>query len=223
MLLGRQGRRETFRGSLLPNVAFWNQKKISRKAPGRWPKDMLLGRQGRRETFRGRRKSPGKRPAGGQRTCCWAAKGAGRRLGAAYCLTLLSETRRKSPGKRPAGGQRTCCWAAKGAGRRLGAAYCLTLLSETGRKSPGKRPAAGQRTCCWAAKGAGRRLGAAYCLTLLSLPLYIGCPGCPWPPWSLWSPSGRKRYMGYCLNQLLKMLQGYQPYFSFVKSFCFTE
>ena len=82
-------------------------------------------------------------------------KGAGRRLGAAYCLTLLSETKRKSPGKRPAGGQRTCCWAAKGAGkglraaygagRRLGAAYCLTLLSETRRKSPGKRPAGGQR------------------------------------------------------------------------------
>ena len=137
----------------------------------------LLGCQGRRETFRGsltllsetRRKSPGKRPAGGQRTCCWAAKGAGRRLGAAYCLTLLSETGRKSPGKRPAGGQRTCCWAAKGAGRRLGAACCLTLLSETRRKSPGKRPAGGQRTCCWAAKGAGRRLGAAYCL--------LGCQG----------------------------------------------
>ena len=64
MLLGRQGRHEGFRsssgrrggfkGSLLPNVAFWNQKKISRKAPGRWPKDMLLGRQGRHEGFRGR-------------------------------------------------------------------------------------------------------------------------------------------------------------------------
>ena len=51
-----------------------------------------------------------------------AAKGAGRRLRPAYCLTLLSETRRKSPGKRPAGGQRTCCWAAKGAGQGLRAA-----------------------------------------------------------------------------------------------------
>ena len=38
-------RREAFKGSLLPNVAVWNQKKISRKAPGRWSKDMLLGRQ----------------------------------------------------------------------------------------------------------------------------------------------------------------------------------
>ena len=89
-------------------------------------------------------------------------------LGAAYCLTLLSETRRKFPGKRPAGGQRTCCWAAKGAGGHLGAAYCLTMLSETRRKSPGKRPAGGQRTCCWAAKGTGGHLGAAYCLTSLS-------------------------------------------------------
>ena len=65
MLLGRQGRREgfkgslgrrdTFKASLLPNVAFWNQKKIkiARKAPGRWPKDMLLGRQGRGEGFKG--------------------------------------------------------------------------------------------------------------------------------------------------------------------------
>ena len=52
--LGAASREQrSFRGSLLPNVAFWNQKKISRKAPGRWPKDMLLGRQGRRETFRG--------------------------------------------------------------------------------------------------------------------------------------------------------------------------
>ena len=42
------GRGDTFKASLVPNVAFWNQKKISRKAPGRWPKDMLLGRQGRR-------------------------------------------------------------------------------------------------------------------------------------------------------------------------------
>ena len=64
---------------------------------------------------------------------------------------------------------------------------------------------------------------ATECATTADLPLYIGCPGCPWPPWSLWPPSGRKRYMGYCLNQLLKMFQGYQPYFSFVKSFCFTE
>ena len=74
-----------------------------------------------------RRKSPGKRPAGGERTCCLAAKGAmkglkagqgaGEGLRAAYCLTLLSETRRKSPEKRPAGGQRTCCWAAKDAGK----------------------------------------------------------------------------------------------------------
>ena len=54
-----------------------------------------------------RRKSPGKRPAGGERTCCLAAKGAMKGLKAAqgaggwfkgYC-----------PGKRPAGGQRTCC------------------------------------------------------------------------------------------------------------------
>ena len=29
------------------------EKKISRKAPGRWPKDMLLGRQGCHEGFRG--------------------------------------------------------------------------------------------------------------------------------------------------------------------------
>ena len=46
-----------------------------------------------------RRKSPGKRPAGGQRTCCLAAngamkglkaaQGAGEGLTAAYCLTLL--------------------------------------------------------------------------------------------------------------------------------------
>ena len=69
MLLGRQGRREglkgslgrrrgfkgslgrrgAFKASLVPNVAFWNQEKISRKAPGRWPKDLLLGRQERRE------------------------------------------------------------------------------------------------------------------------------------------------------------------------------
>ena len=63
MLLGRQGRREGFKGSLgrregfkgslVPNVAFWNQKNISKKAPGRWPQDT----------------------AGGHRTCCWAAKG----------------------------------------------------------------------------------------------------------------------------------------------------
>ena len=89
-LKAAQGAGEGFKGSLLPNVAFWNQKKISRKAPGQWPKDMLLGRQGRQEGFKG---SSGRR--GGLR--------------AAYCLTLLSETRRKSPGKRPAGGQRTCC------------------------------------------------------------------------------------------------------------------
>ena len=64
-----------------------------------------------------RRKSPGKRPAGGQRTAARpprakglkAAQGAGEGLRAAYCLTLLSEIRRKSPGKHPAGGQRTCC------------------------------------------------------------------------------------------------------------------
>ena len=65
MLLGRQGRRAGFKGS-----------------------------RGRRETFKAslycltllsetRRKSPGKRPAGGQRTCCWAAKGAGQSLRAA--------------------------------------------------------------------------------------------------------------------------------------------
>ena len=40
---------------IVPNVAFWNQKKISRKAPGRWPKDMLLGRQRRRAGFKGSR------------------------------------------------------------------------------------------------------------------------------------------------------------------------
>ena len=50
---GSLGRGEAFKGSLLPNVAFWNQKKISRKAPGRWPKDMLLGRQGLPEGFKG--------------------------------------------------------------------------------------------------------------------------------------------------------------------------
>ena len=66
------------------------RRKISRKAPGRWPKDMLLGHQGRHEGFKG---SSGRRGV----------------LRAAYCLALLSETRRKSPGKRPAGGQRTCC------------------------------------------------------------------------------------------------------------------
>ena len=71
---------------------------ISRKAPGRWPKDMLLGRQGRlSETAKGAMKG------------FKAAQGAGEHLRAAYCLTLLSETRRKSPGKRPAGGQKTCC------------------------------------------------------------------------------------------------------------------
>ena len=63
MLLGRQGRREGFKGSLgrregfkgsvVSNVAFWNQKKIFKKAPGRWPQDMLQGRQGRREGFKG--------------------------------------------------------------------------------------------------------------------------------------------------------------------------
>ena len=62
MLLGRQGRREGFKGSLgrregfkgslVPNVAFWNQKKISKKAPGRWPQDMPLGRQGCRKGLR---------------------------------------------------------------------------------------------------------------------------------------------------------------------------
>ena len=51
---GSSGRRGAFKGSLLPNVAFWNEKKISRKAPGRWPKDMLLGRQGRNEGRQGR-------------------------------------------------------------------------------------------------------------------------------------------------------------------------
>ena len=69
MLLGHQrrregfpgslGRREAFKGSLLPNVAFWNQKKMSRKASGRWPKDMLLGRQGRREGLKGSPGAPG--------------------------------------------------------------------------------------------------------------------------------------------------------------------
>ena len=34
---GSLGRREEFKASLVPNVAFWNQEKISRKAPGRWP------------------------------------------------------------------------------------------------------------------------------------------------------------------------------------------
>ena len=116
MLLGRQGRREEFKGSLgrregfkarlLPNVAFWNQKKISRKAPGRWPKEMLLGRQGHREGFKGslgRREGfkasllpnvtfwnqkenlqeSARQVAKGQRTCCWAAKGTGKGLRAA--------------------------------------------------------------------------------------------------------------------------------------------
>ena len=77
---------------IVPNVAFWNQKKISRKAPGRSPKDTLLGRQGRRDTFRCSlvpnvafwnqkkisRKAPGRWP----KTRCWAAKGAGTRFGA---------------------------------------------------------------------------------------------------------------------------------------------
>ena len=51
-----------FKASLLPNVAFWNQKKISRKAPGRWPKDMLLGRQGHREGARQVAKGQAARP-----------------------------------------------------------------------------------------------------------------------------------------------------------------
>ena len=143
---GSLGRREGFKGSLVPNVAFWNQKKISKKAPGRWPQDtagghrtccwaakgagkgLRAGQPRRRESFKGslvpnvafwnqKKISLGKRPAGGERTCCWAAKGAGRVLKAASCLTSLSETRRKSPRKRPAGGHRTCCWAAKGAGK----------------------------------------------------------------------------------------------------------
>ena len=107
---GSSGRRGGFKASLLPNVAFLKPEenlqksaKIARKAPGRWPKDMLLGCQGRHEGFKGssgrrgglraaycltllsetRRKSPGKRPAGGQRTCRLAAKGAMKGLEAA--------------------------------------------------------------------------------------------------------------------------------------------
>ena len=119
-----------FKGSLLPNVAFWNQKKISRKAPGRWPKDMLLGRQGRHEGFRGSsgrrggfkgsllpsvafwdqkkisRKAPGRWPKDmplGRQGRHEGFRGSwGRRGGfkGSYCLTLLSETRRKPPEKR---------------------------------------------------------------------------------------------------------------------------
>ena len=114
MLLGRQGRlSETAKGAMkglkaaqgagehlraaycLTSLSETRRKSsgISRKAPGRWPKDMLLGRQGRKGAMKGLK----------------AAQGAGEHLRAAYCLTLLSETRRKSPGKRPAGGQKTCC------------------------------------------------------------------------------------------------------------------
>ena len=122
MLLGRQRRREGFKGSLgrrgglraaycLTSLSETRRKSPgkrlagSRKAPGRWPKDMLLGRQRRREGFQG---SLGRK---------------GERLRAAYCLTSLSETRRKSPTKRLAGGQRTCCWAAKDAGKGLRARF----------------------------------------------------------------------------------------------------
>ena len=64
-----------------------------------------------------------------------AAKGAGTRLRAGYCLTSLSEGHRKFRGKRPADGQSSWRWAAKGAGARLRAGYCLTSLSEAHRKS----------------------------------------------------------------------------------------
>ena len=60
MLLGRQERREGFKGSLLRREGF----KASPVPNVRFS-----------ET---RRKSQGKRPAGGQRTCCWAAKSAGK-------------------------------------------------------------------------------------------------------------------------------------------------
>ena len=73
-----------------------------------------------------RRKSPGKRPAGGQRTCCWAAKG------------------RREGFKGSLGRREGFLRAAKGAGNRVRAAHCLTSLSETRRNSSGKRPAGGQ-------------------------------------------------------------------------------
>ena len=118
MLLGRQGRlSETAKGAMkgfkaaqgagehlraaycLTSLSETRRKSsgISKKAPGRWPKDMLLGRQGRNEGRQGRHE--GFKGSSGRRGL----------LRAAYCLTSLSETRRKSPGKRPAGGQKTCC------------------------------------------------------------------------------------------------------------------
>ena len=122
---GSFGRREAFKASLLPNVAFWNQKKISRKAP-----------------------------AGGQRTCCWAAKGAGKGLRAAsgagkplrpaYCLTLLSETRRKSPGKRPAGGRREGFKGSLGRREAFKASLLPNVAFWNQKKISGKRPAGGQ-------------------------------------------------------------------------------
>ena len=75
MLLGRQGRlSETAKGAMkglkaaqgagehlraaycLTSLSETRRKSsgISRKAPGRWPKDMLLGRQGRNEGCQGR-------------------------------------------------------------------------------------------------------------------------------------------------------------------------
>ena len=88
MLLGRQGRREGFKGSLgrregkgslVPNVAVWNQENLQESAR---QVDMLL-------TLRA---VPFLKPEENlqesarqvaTRTCCWAAKGAGKGLRAA--------------------------------------------------------------------------------------------------------------------------------------------
>ena len=134
-----QGRRDTFRCSLVPNVAFWNQKKISRKAPGRWPKDTLLGRQGRRDTFRcslvpnvafwNQKKISWKAPGRSPKNTLLG------RQGRRETFPLLGRQRRretfqgslvpnvalchwKANGKHPGDG-RTCCWAAKGAAKPL--------------------------------------------------------------------------------------------------------
>ena len=113
-----------------------------------------------------RRKSPGKRLAGGQRTCCWAAKDAGK--GPLEKLLESAQTAAKASGEGAAGNlkpgycpQNAATACGKGAARDLEAGDCLTSLSATRRKSPGKRLAGGQRTCCSAAKDAGKGLRAA--------------------------------------------------------------
>ena len=101
------------------------------------------------------------------------AKGAGKHLRPAYCLTLVSEASRKSQGKRPADGQgrrkafkaklrKAAKSAGKGAAERLYESYCLTLLSEATGEARRKRPADGERRARRsrkAAKSAGK--GAA--------------------------------------------------------------